>query len=100
MSFLTQQPEKMVFFQDGGHGWLRVARSELVQNGLEDKISSYSYQSRDGQFVYLEEDSDLATFAGVAMSEGPPGWLDAIPYVYDENEVLRNSPSLERYRPT
>lgn len=99
MSFLTQQPEKMVFFKDGGHGWLRVTRSDLVQHRLEDKISTYSYQSIGGDFVYLEEDLDLATFADVAMRDAPHDWFDAVLYVYDEAEILRNSQSLERYQP-
>ena len=48
------------FYSDAGHGWLAVKRAELVELGLADKISGYSYQR--GQTVYLEEDSDMSKF--------------------------------------
>lgn len=50
------------YFQDPGHGWVRVKMSELVELGIADKISSYSYVSASGKSVYLEEDMDLSTF--------------------------------------
>jgi hypothetical protein len=49
-----------IFHSDGGHGWAEVARTELVELGIEDKITSFSYERDDK--VYLEEDCDLATF--------------------------------------
>ncbi len=45
------------FFEDPGHGWLQVLKSELPA-GIY--ISPYSYQ--DSQFVYLEEDCDATTY--------------------------------------
>ena len=45
---------------DPGHGWLAVRRKELVELGIADKITSYSYVK--GETAYLEEDCDLATF--------------------------------------
>ena len=48
------------FHSDPGHGWLQVPRSEIGKLGIEDEISSYSYQCRDS--VYLEEDCDLYRF--------------------------------------
>jgi hypothetical protein len=47
-------------YQDPGHGWLRVPRSLLIELGIRDKITSYSYMK--GNYVYLEEDQDLSTF--------------------------------------
>jgi len=38
------------------NAWLAVKRSELVEFGIIDKISNYSYEN--GKTVYLEEDSD------------------------------------------
>lgn len=49
-----------VFFSDAGHGWLRVKRAELIELGLADKITRYSY-ARKG-WVYLEEDCDASHF--------------------------------------
>lgn len=51
---------KFTFFSDPGHGWLKVPRSLLVDLGISDKISSYSYQKNT--WVYLEEDGDCLAF--------------------------------------
>lgn len=48
-------------YSDGGHGWLKVPRKELHELGIADQISPYSYEL--GDWVYLEEDGDLSTFA-------------------------------------
>lgn len=36
---------KFQFYADPGHGWVEVKRELLKELGIEDKISSYSYQS-------------------------------------------------------
>lgn len=41
---------------DPGHGWLVVSHALIVELGIQDKISGYSYMTHDK--VYLEEDSD------------------------------------------
>jgi hypothetical protein len=56
------------FYQDPGHGWVRVAKSKLVQLGIADKISVYSYE-RKGH-AYLEEDCDLATLITALKDRG------------------------------
>ena len=48
------------FFQDGGHGWLKVKKSELVALGIADKITPFSFQYKE--WAYLEEDCDLGVF--------------------------------------
>lgn len=48
------------FYSDSGHGWMAVKRKELVELGILDSITSYSYQR--GATVYLEEDCDATTF--------------------------------------
>jgi hypothetical protein len=48
------------FYSDNGHGWLSVKRQKLIDLGILEKISSYSYQK--GQTVYLEEDCDAALY--------------------------------------
>lgn len=45
---------------DAGHEWLAVKIKELVDLGIADKISSYSYQK--GGTAYLEGDCDAAVF--------------------------------------
>lgn len=54
---------KFTFFQDSGHGWVKVPISLLRHVGISGKITPYSYQK--GVFAYLEEDCDLSLFIGV-----------------------------------
>lgn len=56
------------FYSDPGHGWLHVKLDELVELGITDKISGYSY--RRGNDVYLEEDCDMATFMHAMEAKG------------------------------
>lgn len=51
---------KIKFFNDPGHGWAKVKRSELIKYGIDNKISNCSYQR--GEWVYLEEDSDVSHY--------------------------------------
>lgn len=48
------------YYQDAGHGWLAVKRQLLIELGISDKITRYSYQK--GATVYLEEDCDMSLF--------------------------------------
>ena len=48
------------FYSDDGHGWLAVKRQKLIDLGLMEKISPFSYQR--GNTVYLEEDCDITVF--------------------------------------
>lgn len=54
--------KKIVFHNDAGHGWYAVKRKELAELGILNKISGFSYQSRGGQTVYLEEDCDASIY--------------------------------------
>ena len=45
---------------DPGHGWLAVRTKELVELGIADQISRFSYVK--GTTAYLEEDCDLTVF--------------------------------------
>jgi len=51
---------KYRFISDPGHAWLEVPRAELVELGILNKVSQYSYQH--GDMVYLEEDCDAGLF--------------------------------------
>lgn len=48
------------YIQDPGHGWIKTPVKLLVELGIANEISSYSYY-RDG-FAYLEEDCDASRF--------------------------------------
>ena len=49
----------IIMYSDPGHAWGKVKRDVLVNLGIADKITRYSYQYKDN--VYLEEDCDLTT---------------------------------------
>ena len=50
----------IMLFNDDGHGWIKVKRSELDDLGIIDKISPLSRVDKD--YVYLEEDMDAQTY--------------------------------------
>ena len=64
----TTKPIDYYFYSDPGHGWLAVNYDELVELGIQDKISSYSYVK--GNTVYLEEDCDMAVFMNAMEAKG------------------------------
>ena len=48
------------FYQDPGHGWVRVSKKLIRELKIKTEISSSSYVKHP--YVYLEEDGDLAVF--------------------------------------
>ena len=58
------------FHSDAGHGWLRVRTSHLKFLGLADKITGYSYLSKDGRTAFLEEDCDATLFMETMKRNG------------------------------
>ena len=54
--------QQLVFHSDPGHGWLEVPMTSLVQAGVHEEISGYSYVSRDRSVAYLEEDCDAIKY--------------------------------------
>ena len=53
--------KKFTFYSDAGHGWLKVPKALILELGIADKISHFSYERSDS--VYLEEDCDFSLFA-------------------------------------
>jgi hypothetical protein len=54
---MTQKTFTVTVYSDPAHAWAKVKKQVLLNLGIADKISRYSYQLRDN--VYLEEDCDL-----------------------------------------
>ena len=86
---------KYRFIHDPGHGWLEVPTGELVRLGIANQISSFSYISKDGKKVYLEEDCDLAVFAEAKCKKesirDPLKWdAEGVEEVYQENTFVRH----------
>lgn len=84
---------KVKFYSDPGHGWGAVKRKILVDLGLADRISHYSYQK--GDTVYLEEDCDFPMFATHLNAA-----RNGVTFEYVEKTTNRRSPirSYDCYR--
>lgn len=55
-------------FADPGHAWARIPKAKLVQLGIADKISPYSYMN--GANAFLEEDCDLSVLVVALRDRG------------------------------
>jgi len=53
-------------YADPGHAWIKVPLSKLIDMGIVDQITGYSYMTLS--HAYLEEDKDMGTFVS-ALSE-------------------------------
>lgn len=62
MKTQADQLKNLRFYNDPGHGWLRVPMQEVINAGVAGQISTCSYMSRGGQVAYLEEDCDAPRF--------------------------------------
>ena len=60
--------KKYAFYEDPGHGWLKVSKADLKRLRIADKITPYSYM-RD-EYAYLEEDLDASTFVEALRKAG------------------------------
>jgi len=66
---------KIRFYNDPAHGWAAVKRKVLIDLGILERISSYSYQR--GGTVYLEEDRDMSILISTIKSRGiVPEFID------------------------
>ena len=75
-----------VFVEDPSHAWLTVTIKELIELGIADKISCYSYVK--GNIAYLEEDCDATLFIKAYKEKYAevPKWEE----VSVENTPIRN----------
>jgi hypothetical protein len=79
VDLLTHQiaPLTLTYLQDPGHGWVAADMEHVQRLGIAKQISAYSYISRDGRTVFLEEDCDAARYieackaAGIAVELRP-----------------------------
>lgn len=80
---------QLVAYTDPGHGWLKVTRKLLIELGIENQITAYSYQSKSGKIVYLEEDADVSLFANTLKAKG---WSFQNETKYSERSHVRSLP--------
>jgi len=80
---------RYIYYTDPGHGWLQVRTVELIELGIVNDITPYSYLSNDGLYAYLEEDLDMSTFVNALGI----GW-DNLEYTY-QHTTVRNNPGYD-----
>lgn len=78
------------FWNDPGHGWLEVNRSDLKLLEIDKQITGYSYQKDDK--VYLEEDCDLATYLYALFPDlkAHPDCNPPMEFSYFRNNCMRD----------
>lgn len=83
------------FESDPSHGWLGVPLNELIELGIHNDISVYSYYDARRSLVWLEEDCDASRFiiakAGTTDRETIGKWLGL-------NTIERHTNNLSRIR--
>lgn len=56
------------YYQDPGHGWVKIKLDKLAELGIDQDISYFSYTK--GAYAYLEEDSDLTKLIKACEDQG------------------------------
>ena len=92
---METETKTFTFYSDPGHGWLEVDKKDLIELSLEDKISSFSYQSALENKVYLEEDCDATLFWKSYEAKYKTAMKHREIYIED-NIFIRRLPSYER----
>lgn len=79
------------YYHDPAHGFVEVLLSELIDLGITDQISKYSYQG--GAYAWLEEDQDVYTWMQAHRAQDP-NWAPEFKHLYTGYHFIRN---MERY---
>ena len=77
------------YYQDPGHGWVKINRKWLSVLNIEDKISRYSYMRKN--YVYLEEDCDAPMFSKRCELDGAELNITEEDIDSDEEEAMIRS---------
>jgi hypothetical protein len=56
------------YYQDPGHGWVKIHLDKLLWLGINKDISYFSYTRKD--YAYLEEDCDLSKLIKACNDKG------------------------------
>jgi len=91
MKVIINNKLKLQHMADPGHGWTPVGYGDLMSLGIECNISSYSYITRDGCVVYLEEDCDVGVYIE-ALKKVYPGLEIQWDESYHDDDRIRGLP--------
>ena len=85
---MNQRKRTLQFYSDSGHGWLKVPLKLIRELGVQNEISTYSYQK--GEFGYLEEDADAQVLLRALTDAGVE--VKIIPHWGSRRSRIRNYP--------
>jgi hypothetical protein len=74
------------YYQDPGHGWVKIKLDKLKQLGIMQDISYFSYTRKE--YAYLEEDCDLNKLYLACDKQGIE--LKLREHIADKNSKIRN----------
>lgn len=80
------RPITLHFYEDPGHGWLKVPVKLLEELKIVDQISHYSYLL--GQHAYLEEDCDAGKLIDALKQKGAA--YKVVPHHCQNESAIRN----------
>ena len=83
------------YYQDPGHGWIKVSRKQLFDLGIHKDISNCSYESHDGMNVFLEEDCDASLLIEALKARGIDYTLKS--FHTDRQSKIRSYPDYQHY---
>ena len=87
---MKQKTFTVTVYSDAGHAWAKVKRQVLINLGIANKVSPFSYQYKDN--VYLEEDCDLFLLHQTLDAQGV-----RLKYVEKHTDKSSKIRSYERY---
>ena len=74
------------YYQDSGHGWVKISLDKLKTLGIDKDISYFSYTRKS--YAYLEEDCDLAKLYKACDDRGII--LKLRDHITDRDSKIRN----------
>lgn len=83
------------YYQDPGHGWVKIKLDKLKQLGIDEDISYFSYMR--GEYAYLEEDCDLNRLYQACDKQGIE--LILRDHIADKSSKIRNYQSYHVTKP-
>lgn len=74
------------YYQDPGHGWVKIGLDKLKALGIDKDISYFSYTRK--QYAYLEEDCDLNKLYQACDKQGIV--IKLREHIADKSSKIRN----------
>jgi hypothetical protein len=74
------------YYQDPGHGWVKIHLDKLKALGIKEEISYFSYTRKE--YAYLEEDCDLNRLYQACDKHGIV--LKLREHIADKSSKIRN----------